>query len=252
MAYGVNAPFGLRPLSSINGGSWTEKTNDYYIYADANGANSYALSIFTGDPVIFNPVAATTLVGAPTIARYPIDNATVANEVTPVLGVFVGCEYYTINNTLVKSPFWPAATLVYPGSRIKASIIDDPDVVYDIQVSTATNVLNDARFSNAATTPAYFTQNFAFGLAGGANLGTPNPANGSVISGQSAIYLNLVGTTATNRLLATLPLKTLGFTPNPQNAIFAADGVTVNPFLNVKVTINNHISRVGNLGITPA
>jgi hypothetical protein len=253
MAYGSNAPFGLRPLASISGGSWTEKTNDYYIYADANGANSYATSIYTGDPVIFNPAAVTTLVGAPTIARYPIDNATVANEITPVLGVFVGCEYYNSNNTLIKSQFWPASTLVYPGSSIKASIIDDPDVVYDIQVSTATNVLNDARFSPAATTAAYFTQNFAFGLGGGgANLPPQNPANGSNISGQSAIYLNLVGTVATNRVAATLPLKALGFTSDPQNVIFAADGMTVKPFLNVKVVINNHIWRVGNLGITPA
>ena len=254
MAYGTNAPFGLRPFSSISGGSWTEKTNEYYIYASADGATTYGTSIFTGDPVIYNPVLATTLTSGPTIARYPIDTATVVNEVTPVVGVFMGCEYLstvTGVNNLIKSPYWPAATQVVPGSKIKAFILDDPDVVYDIQVSTATNVLNDARFSAAATTAAYFTQNFAFGLAaGGGNIG--NPTTGSTITGQSAIYLNLVGTTATNRTTATLPLKTIGFTPNPQNVIFAADGVTVNPFLNVRVTINNHISRVGNLGVTPA
>lgn len=254
MAYGTNAPFGLRPLSSISGGAWTEKTNEYYIYASADGATTYGTSIFTGDPVIFNPTEATTLVGAPTIARYPIDNATVENEIAPVLGVFVGCEYLstvTGTNNLIKSPYWPANAAVVPGSRIKAFVIDDPDVVWDIQVSTATNVLNDARFSKAATTDAFFTENFAFGLGeGGSNIG--NPTTGSVITGQSAIYLNLVGTTATNRVAATLPLKTLGFTPNPQNVVFAADGTTVNPFLNVQVVINNHIWRVGNLGVTPA
>lgn len=256
MAYGVNAPFGLRPVSSISGGAWTEKTNEYYIYASADGLTTYATSIFTGDPVIYNPAAATTLVGAPTIARYPIDNATVANEATPVLGVFMGCEYLsnvTGTGTLIKSAYWPASTAVVPGSRIKAYIIDDPDVVFDIQVSTATNVLDDARFSTAAATDAFFTQNFAFGLGGGGgNLVPNNPTTGNTRTGQSAIYLNLVGTTATNRVAATLPLKTIGFTPNPKNIIFADDGVTVNPFLNVLVTINNHISRVGNLGITPA
>ena len=36
MAYGVNAPFGLRPLCSINGGSWTEKTNEYNIAVGQN------------------------------------------------------------------------------------------------------------------------------------------------------------------------------------------------------------------------
>ncbi len=254
MAYGTNAPFGLRPLSSISGGSWTEKTNEYYIYASTDGLTTYATSIFTGDPVIYNPAVATTLAGGPTIAIYPIDNATVVNEITPVLGVFMGCEYLstvTGTNNLIKSPYWPASTAVVPGSMIKAYIIDDPDVVYDIQVSTATNVLNDARFSADAATDAFFTQNFAFGLgAGGANI--LNPTGGSTITGQSAIYLNLVGTAATNRVAATLPLKTIGFTPNPQNIVFASNGTTVNPFLNVRVTINNHISRVGNLGITPA
>ncbi|CAB4124210.1 hypothetical protein UFOVP51_74 [uncultured Caudovirales phage] len=258
MAYGTNAPFGLRPFSSISGGSWTEKTNEYFIYASADGTATYPIAVFTGDPVIYSATAATTITTAPTIIRYPIDTATVVNEITPVVGVFMGCEYILPNGTLVKSPYWPggapAATsgpAVLGGSRIKAFILDDPDVVYDIQVSTATNVLNDARFGTAPATDAYFSQNFAFGLAaGGANI--LNPTAGSTITGQSAIYLNLVGTTATDRVAATLPLKTIGFTPNPQNVIFAADGTTVNPFLNVRVTINNHISRVGNLGITPA
>ena len=256
MAYGTNAPFGLRPLSSISGGSWTEKVNEYYIYADAAGTTTYGTSIFTGDPVILNPSVATTLVGAPTIARYPIDNATVVNEITPVLGVFVGCEYLstvTGTNNLIKSPYWPASATVVPGSRIKAFVIDDPDVVYNIQVSTATNVLNNARFSTAAATSAFFTQNFAFGLgSGGGNLIPNNPATGNTRTGQSGVYLNIVGTTATNRVAATLPLKTIGFTSNPENEVFEADGVTVRPFLNLRVTINNHISRVGNLGITPA
>lgn len=254
MAYGTNAPFGLRPFSSISGGSWTEKTNEYYIYADANGANTYGTSIFTGDPVVFAPTTAGSVLYGPTITRFIPNNATVVNAVTPIVGVFMGCEYLSSapgTNNLIKSPYWPASTRVVPGSKIKAYILDDPDVVYDIQVSTATNVLNDARFSTVATTPAYFSQNFAFGLAGGgANI--LNPTDGSTITGQSAFYLNLVQTTApnaTDRLTATLPLKTIGFTPNPQNIIFAADGTTVNPFLNVRVTINNHVSRVGNVAI---
>lgn len=259
MAYGVNAPFGLQPISSISGGSWTEKVNEYYIYASADGATTYATSIFTGDPVIWNPAAATTISAIPTIARYPIDTATVANETAPVLGVFMGCEYFSTNtgtNNLIKSPYWPASTVVMPGTFIKAFVIDDPDVVWDIQVSTATNIANDARFggtSNQAATLAYMGQNFAFGLgAGGGNLSPQNPTSGSTRTGQSAIYLNMVGTTATNRLLATLPLKALGYTQNPNNYIYEADGTTARQFLNVRVVINNHVYRVGNLGTTPS
>jgi len=259
MAYGTNAPFGLRPVSSISGGAWTEKTNEYFIFASPDGATTYATSIFTGDPVIWNTAAATTISAIPTIARYPTDIATVANEVTPVLGVFVGCEYMstvTGTNNLIKSPYWPASAQVVPGSMIKAYVIDDPDVVWDIQVSTATNVANDARFggtTSTAATLAYMGQNFAVGLAGGgANLVPNNPTGGSTRTGQSAMYLNMVGTTATNRLLATLPLKALGYTQDPNNVIYAADGTTANQFLNVRVVINNHVYRVGNLGNTPA
>lgn len=260
MAYGVNAPFGLRPLSSISGGSWTEKVNEYYIYASANGQATYGTSIFTGDPVIWNTAAGTTISAIPTIARYPIDNATVVNEISPVLGVFAGCEYFsTVNgtNNLIKSPYWPASTQVVGGTLIKAFVIDDPDVVWDIQVSTATNVANDARFggtTNQAATLAYMGQNFAFGLAGGgAELGpNNNPAVGSNTTGQSAIYLNMVGTAATNRVAATLPLKALGYTQNPNNYIYEDDGTTARQFLNVRVVINNHVYRVGNLGTTLA
>lgn len=257
MAYGQNGPFGLRPVSSISGGAWTEKTTQYNIWVNPTaGAASYTSSIYSGDPVVWNPTAASTISGVPTIAPYTIDNATVANEIAPVLGVFVSCEYTLPNGTLVQSPYWPASTVVMSGSTIKAFVIDDPDVVFDIQVSTATNVANDARFggtTSTAATLAYFGQNFAFGLGGGGgNLSPQNPTSGNTLTGQSAYYLNMVGTAATNRLLATLPLKALGYTQNPNNVVYASDGTTANQFLNVRVVINNHVYRVGQLGNTPA
>ena len=73
MAYGQNAPFGLRPSCGINGGTWTEKTNEYEIYASADGTATYATSIFTGDPVVFGTSAGATPTvdgGVGTIARY--------------------------------------------------------------------------------------------------------------------------------------------------------------------------------------
>jgi hypothetical protein len=60
----------------------------------------------------------------------------------------MGCEYFSTNtgtNNLIKSPFWPASTVVMPGTFIKAFVIDDPDVVYDIQISSST----DANVGNA-------------------------------------------------------------------------------------------------------
>ena len=62
----------------------------------------------------------------------------------------------------------------------------------------------------------------------------------------------MVGTTGTNRVLATLPLKALGYTQDPNNYIYETDGITARQFLNVRVVINNHVYRVGQLGTTPA
>lgn len=251
MANNVNAPFGLRPYSSISGGPWTEKLNEYYIFAPANGIATYNTSIFTGDPVQWVQAAGGRAAGYNTIERYTMDTATVVNEVLPVLGVFMGCKYTTPTGALVQSSYWPASTVVKAGSTITALVIDDPDVVFDIQVSTATNLANDARFggtTDQAATLAFFGQNFGFGLAaGGGNI--LNPTSGSTSTGQSAVYLNIVGTAATDRIAETLPLKALGYTPNPKNVIWdATTSTTANKFLNVRVVINNHVYRAGTAG----
>ncbi len=295
MAYGQqNAPFGLRPVCSINGGSWTEKVNEYYIYANAAGTTTYANSIFTGDPVIWaTSVGGTGANGiAGTIAVYNPNYADAAPAtfvgvgLAPILGVFMGCEYYstvTGTNNLIKSAYWPGGSQVVPGTVIKAYVLDDPHVVYDIQVSTGisaaanawvgnpvfpnTNANGGAPFAEAG----YFGRNFALGIYGG----TPttaggnfsagplnpytglvynnNPATGSTLTGQSAFYLNVDTSTVAannhdyNKNVVTLPLRALGYTQNPYN--IAAPGLTLatTPFINVRVTLNNPAYAIGSL-----
>jgi hypothetical protein len=279
MAYGVNAPFGLRPISSINGGSWTEKTNEYSIFADANGANTYNASIFTGDPVVFSPARAN--VG--TITRYlpAYTDATPSTfSVLPILGVFQGCEYTDVTGRLIKSPFWPASTLVYPGSTIRCWVIDDPEVVYDVQVSThiaavTPNFIGLPNFPNIngqANLNGGFGSNFALNVGGGGLFDTVvnayttatgkryanNPADGSPITGQSAFYLDVATPTAGaathdyNKTVATLPLKALGYTQHPNNIAATGLTLTTTPFLNVRVTINNHVFGHNSAGVTLA
>lgn len=276
MAYGVNAPFGLRPLSSILGGSWTEKTNEYLIYTNAGGTTTYATSIFTGDPVVWNP----TYANAGTISVYLpafTDNAPSTFSALPILGVFQGCEYTDTTARLVKSPFWPAGTLVYPGSIIKAWVIDDPDVVYDVQVSTNINAAASAfvaapYFPSTTTTPALagqFGRNFALNIAGGSNFttvldpnGNPytnNPTAGSIVTGQSAFYLDVSTQAAANdythdynKTTVTLPLKAIGYTQNPNNTAPPTLTMATTPFLNVRVMINNSVYGHNTPGTTLA
>jgi hypothetical protein len=288
MAYGVNAPFGLRPLQSINGGSWTEKVNEYLIYTNAAGTTTYANSIFTGDPVVWGTsVAATpqTLGGPGTIAVYN-PNYTDGTPATfpgvgaaPILGVFMGCEYMVAgtaggSNSLIKSSYWPGGTQVLPGSFIKAYVIDDPTVIYDIQVSTNINAAGNVFVANPvfpntnATGGAPFAEygafgrNFALMIGGGTGFTTVpnprggfytnNPATGNTLTGQSAFYLDIDTSTVANyndhdynKNVVTLPLRALFYTKNPNN--IAAPGLTIQttPFINVAVTINNPVYAIG-------
>lgn len=250
MAYGVNAPFGLRPISSINGGSWTEKTNEYFISASADGTTTYGTSIFYGDPVIFNSVDANQ--GGGTIARYGFntDGNAGTNNVS-VVGVFTGCKYTDVNGNNITADYWPASTRVQAGTKITASIIDDPSVVYDIQVSTWTDVLNDARF-----TYNMVGQNFGLGLGGGGgNLVPDNPADGNIRTGSAVFLATTFTANDIPHTTATLPLKVIGYTLDPDNLnkpISYTKDATTSPFLNVRVMINNHAFKAGTLGIVAA
>lgn len=290
MAYGTNAPFGLRPLNSIAGGSWTEKVNEYEIYASADGATTYSTSIFTGDPVQWGTSmgatpAANGAIG--TIARYAPGYAAgppATFSAVPILGVFVGCVYEAANSIsstpTQTSAYWPASTQVKPGTKIKAYIIDDPNVLYDIQISTSSdagdvgagvinflgrpfipnvNVTAGAPFIYAGT----FGRNFALNIAGGTNFNTilpantvpagttyaNNPATGNTFTYQSVFYLDastsLVAGTGNNtdyaKNITTLPLKPLFYTFNPQNQPAKGATMASTPFLNVTCIINNHV-----------
>lgn len=275
MAYGVNAPFGLRPLSSIDGGSWTEKTNEYFIYADAAGTTTYGTSIFSGDPVVFNP----SNDQAGTIARYlpAYANGTPSTFSTlPIVGVFQSCEYTNTTGNLVLSPYWPANTQVQAGSKIKAYVLDDPSTIFDVQVSTSIDANAEAFVANpvfpntnaTADLNGSFGSNFALNIGGGTNFDTVqvggvaniyanNPAGGDTRTGQSGFYLDVqtnTGGDAThdyNKTTATLPLKAIGFTLSPKNKPRLVDQtMETTPFLNVRVLINNHYYKAGTLGTT--
>ena len=276
MAYGVNAPFGLRPISSINGGSWTEKTNEYFIHASADGTTTYASNIFTGDPVVFNPAVAD--VG--TISVY-LPNFADATPSTfsdlPILGVFQGCEYTDATGKLVQSPYWPASTRVQAGTKIKAFVLDDPNTVFDIQISTSKDAAANAFVSrpylpvtnDTAANVGSFGSNFALNIGGGTNFNTiqingedanyaNNPASGDTRTGQSAFYLDASTSTALNndhdyvKTSATLPLKAIGYTLDPKNTADSKLTLETTPFLNVRVMINNHYYKAGTVGTTLA
>ena len=295
MANWQNAPYGLRPYRSILGGSWTEKTNPYKIYslADENGTTGLNQNLFTGDPVVWgtsvavaDPTTGLATGRIGTVARYNpnfADNTPSTYEgvgAAPILGVFMGCEYISTQaavNNIIRSAYYPSGASIQTGTEITAYVIDDPMVIYDVQISTRIdadnnafvafpflpnlNLNNGANFNLAGT----FGRNFALDIGGGTNFQTvvnaytlstgqayaPNPAAGNIRTGQSAFYLCASTVSAAGdthdyaKNVTTLPLRALGYSTDPNNV--AATGLTLEntPFLSVQVTINNPAYSIG-------
>ena len=154
---------------------------------------------------------------------------------SPVLGVFMGCTYVNTSGVLVTSAYWPANTATFQAQGAKALVVDDPNVLFDIQVSNNGNTISGIQAAD-------INNNFSFAVAGNGG-GATNPAAGSTVTGQSAYYLDY----ATIANTATLSLKAMALTPYPGN-IFATAApavIGVGAYNNVLVILNNHILKGG-------
>lgn len=187
MSYGTNAPMGLVPFRYLNGALFNGAANEYRI------TNTYASSIFTGDPV--------TLDNAGTVTRGAAGAA--------CLGVFQGCKYIDSTGTVRFLPYWPGNPGVQTGSQAIALVLDDPNIVYSIQETDASG--------NAGTPLALadigLNANFLY-------------TAGSTATGQSRVSLNNASEATTD----TLNLKIIALDPTVGNAVgnFANWLVTLN------------------------
>ncbi len=142
MAYGVNAPFGLRPYSHLNGGADDIRTNSNYVIDTVT-----ATTLNKGDLVIFAPTAADSAVGTyykggkSVITRYNptvtlgvagAPGRTTITTAPPIVGVFQGCEYW-VNGKYYNQEYWAPTPVT---SEVKAYVIDDPNVIWDVQLGT--------------------------------------------------------------------------------------------------------------------
>lgn len=219
MAYGVNAPFGFKPSRTITGATWNGQTSEYLIISGT------ASNLFIGDPVKPLPSGG---VGLWT------DGALVA-------GVFMGCKYRDVNGNYVISRTWRDQTATYNNEPAIAMIVDDPNVLFDIQVSNSTNTVSGVRMED-------LNANVKMDVGGGGGNQVPqNPAAGSFETGLSAFYLNYntLGNTAA------FPLKIIHLTPYPGN-IFATAAPAApgqGAYNNVLVFINNHMFQGISTGV---
>jgi len=178
MSFGTNAPQGLRPVGTLGGMPFEGQLSEYPI------TNTYASSMFTGDPV--------TLAADGTVVRGVAGGA--------CLGVFMGCKYIDSTGTMQHRASWPGNPGIQAGTQAVALICDEPNMMFSIQETNA---------AGAAGTPLTLADvglnaNFLF-------------TAGNLATGQSAVSLDN-GTEATT---STLNLKIIRLDPTPGNAVGA-------------------------------
>ena len=186
----VEEKFGLKPVRLLDGSDFINAQNRYRI------ASSYGTAIFQGDLV--------TPVTGGHIERHT------AGSGTPVVGVFNGC-FYTDPTT--QKPTWKN---YYPGSiaasDIMAFVIDDPSVVYKIDVNDDLNT-------------TFIFQNFDV-----------TNVTGSTVTGISKVQLDR----STNDIKITQAVRVIDVSQDPDNDDQTASNVKA------LVVINNHF--YGNKG----
>ena len=182
-----DAAFGCRPVRMMGGGAYTGGQSRYRI---ASGATT---PIYQGDLV--------TQLTAGVIGRHA------ASGTVPIVGVFNGVSYTdpTTGEQVFKN--------YYPGSisasDIIASVIDDPDVVFEVQADDTFPVAD--LFGN-------------FDIVDGSPVGDTK-------SGRSNLELDVT----TGATTATLPLKAIDISEDPDKSDVASANT------NVLCVIQNHI-----------
>lgn len=121
-------PYGLRPVKRADGMAYAGATSEYLI--DPAGE---ATNLFYGQVVHIGAdgyIALSTATGA--------DGTTNAlptgTTLTGSIGVFVGCEYVNAQGQVIHSQYYPSGYAAPTGTAIKAYVVDDPNVLFQVQL----------------------------------------------------------------------------------------------------------------------
>lgn len=296
MSNGTNTPYGLLAVQSNIGNGGTQKLTAYTIdptvYAQVNNApisqSGATFSLFSGDPVVWQP-AQVAVVGAPntSIANPSVgtimpaytavqnaaatrnnilvtDATTTAYGISGILGIFVSCTYQSAQTNLVlqQVPYWPAASAVAAGTQVIAYVNDDPELIFQVQVSTST--ANNEALASSIYQTSWNGLNANLGIGGvpftaPAPLPVQNRSTGNTMNGLSTYYLD--GSTAIipaiNALVgnALNDVRIIGLAGQPQGSGSIINGVPqpiivgTTAFVNVLCRFNNHVYSQGTVSV---
>ena len=116
-------PYGLRPVKRMDGLPYAGAVSEFEI----NPAG-VATNIFYGSIVALDTNGYITLM--------PASGGDAAANAFPAgtIGVFVGCEFINAQGQLQFSQYYPASLVAPSGTKIKAKVVADPDVLFQGQM----------------------------------------------------------------------------------------------------------------------
>jgi len=125
MAYPtVNAPYGFRPINSVDGKPYAGATRQLPI------ASTYNTPIFYGDIV--------ALVAGGTIAVSGVTNDSTTSAANYTYGVFMGCQYVNGQSQTVQAQYYPGNAAA---TSAIAYVVDDPMAAFKVAVVYANSVV---------------------------------------------------------------------------------------------------------------
>jgi hypothetical protein len=177
MAYPtVSAPYGLRPINSVDGKPYAGATRQLPI------ASNYNTAIYAGDIV--------AVVAGGTIAVSGVTNDSTTTAANYTYGVFVGCQYTNSAGQIIQAQYYPGTSV----TNAIAYVVDDPMAAFQVAVITSANAVTSVNRSVV-----------------GINLAVDPGAGGSTITGNSSTGALLP--TNGNGSAAALPLRCVSVIP---------------------------------------
>jgi hypothetical protein len=182
MAYPtVSAPYGLRPINSVDGKPYAGATRQLPI------ASTYNTPIFYGDIV--------ALVDGGTIAVSGVTNDSTTSAANYTYGVFMGCQYVNGQSQTIQAQYYPGNAAA---TSAIAYVVDDPMAAFKVAVVFSNSVVTTVNQSIVGVNMAIdqgtgdtTTGNSGFGVL----VATDNAGNAATLPVRA---VSVVPDTATN------------------------------------------------------
>jgi hypothetical protein len=191
MAYpSVTAPYGLRPINSVDGKPYAGATRQLPI------ASTYNTPIFNGDIV--------ALVDGGTIAVSGVTNDSTTSAANYTYGVFVGVQYVNAQGQTVQAQYYPGNAAA---TSAVAYVVDDPMAAFKVAVVFANSVVTTVNRSIVGVNMAI------------------DQGTGSTATGNSGFGVLVATNDAGNA--ATLPVRAVSVIPETATSATAFTEVVV-------------------------